>query len=134
MTPGRSLDGSSDRKAGAKCVRRLTEREVVITVCVFKRYGRSKGGDLVAPIVKTRIVRIGNSQGIRIPKILLEQTSLGEEIELEVREGEIIVRAAQRVRNGWEAAFKAMSERGDDELLDGEVSLSDTWDEEEWEW
>ena len=88
----------------------------------------------MATVVKTRIVKIGNSQGIRIPKLLLEQSDLGEEVELALEEGQIIVRPVQPVRHRWEEVFKAMSERGDDDLLDGEALFSTTWDEEEWEW
>jgi prevent-host-death family protein len=43
--------------------------------------------------MKVRIVRIGNSQGIRIPKLLLEQTGLRDEVELEVRAGSLVLRA-----------------------------------------
>lgn len=85
-------------------------------------------------VVKTRIVKIGNSQGIRIPKLLLEQSNLGEEVELELQQDQIVVRPVRLVRHRWEEAFRAMSERGDDELLDGEVLVSTAWDEEEWEW
>ena len=84
--------------------------------------------------IKTRIIKIGNSQGVRIPRILLEQTNLGEEIELEAQPDRIIIRPAHRTRHRWEEAFKAMAEEGDDELLDGDVTLSTAWDEEEWEW
>ena len=82
---------------------------------------------------KTRIVRIGNSQGIRIPKSILEQSRIGEEVELEVREEELIIRPARRARSGWDEAFRAMADQGDDALLDGDHALS-SWDEEEWEW
>lgn len=84
--------------------------------------------------MKARIVRIGNSQGIRIPKPLLEQSGLGEEVELEVQHQQIIIRAANRPRAGWEAAFREMAERGDDALLDPESVALSQWDEEEWEW
>jgi antitoxin MazE len=93
-----------------------------------------KGGAAMSTVVKTRIVKIGNSQGIRIPKLLLEQTSLGDEVELELLQGQIVVRPAYHVRHRWEEAFKAMAERRDDELLDGDVLTSITWDEEGWEW
>ena len=83
--------------------------------------------------MKARIVRIGNSQGIRIPKPLLEQSGLGEEVELEVRSDEIVIRAASRARSGWEDAFEAMASRGDDVLLDSDLTPTD-WDEQEWEW
>jgi antitoxin MazE len=84
--------------------------------------------------MKARIVRIGNSQGIRIPKPLLEQSGLEDEVELEVERGRIIIRAAARPRAGWEVAFRSMAEHGDDALLDAEVASTTTWDEEEWEW
>lgn len=88
----------------------------------------------MSTIVKAHIVKIGNSQGIRIPKFLLEQTNLGEEVELELQQGQIVIRPAYRVRHGWEEAFKAMAEQNDDELLDGDDLVSTAWDEEEWEW
>ena len=87
----------------------------------------------MATIIKTRIVKIGNSQGVRIPKLLLDQTDLQGDIELEVEEGRIIIRASHSVRDGWDAQFKQMAELGDDQLLDEDV-IASTWDEEEWEW
>lgn len=87
----------------------------------------------MATVIKTRIVKIGNSQGVRIPKILLDQTNLGKEVELEVEQGRIVIRASHPLREGWEEQFKLMAEVGDDQLLDGEINTT-TWDEEEWEW
>lgn len=82
--------------------------------------------------MKARIIRIGNSQGIRIPKPLLEQTGLTGDVELEVRADEIVIRPARTVRAGWGAAFQRMAEAGDHELLE---ELTETeWDREEWEW
>jgi antitoxin MazE len=88
---------------------------------------------LMSTVIKTRIVRIGNSQGVRIPKILLDQTNLGEEVELEVEQGRIVIRSSHPVREGWEEQFRVMAEVGDDKVLDREINTS-TWDEEEWEW
>ena len=85
-------------------------------------------------VVKTRIIKIGNSQGIRIPKLLLDQTDLGKEVELELRGDQIVVRSAYRARHNWEDQFKAMAQQGDDKLLDGDVIIFTAWDEEEWEW
>ena len=83
----------------------------------------------------TRIVKIGNSQGIRIPKILLEQSGVTDEVELEVKKGRLIIRAKKSVRQGWESAFRAMAENTDDRLLDKEYILDQSsWDAEEWEW
>lgn len=85
-------------------------------------------------VVRTRIVKIGNSQGVRIPKFLLEQTALRDEVELELQSGQIIIRSPHQPRRDWDAAFAEMSRRGDDALLDGDALLSTDWDEEEWEW
>ena len=68
--------------------------------------------------MRTRIVRIGNSQGIRIPKPLLEQTGLHGEVEIRVERDALIIRATRSPRAGWAAAFREMSSRGDDALLD----------------
>jgi antitoxin MazE len=82
--------------------------------------------------MKAKIIRIGNSQGIRIPKPLLEQTGLSEDVELVVRADEIVIRSAKAPRADWAAAFERMAEAGDDELLEDLVETE--WDKEEWEW
>lgn len=83
--------------------------------------------------MRARIIQIGNSQGIRIPKPLLERSGLSGEVELEVSDNQIIIRAPKNPRAGWDEAFREMHARGDDELLDGDHSTS-SWDEEEWVW
>ena len=83
--------------------------------------------------MRTRIVKIGNSQGIRIPKPLLEQTGLNGEVEIQVRDGTLVIARAGNSRSGWAEAFQAMADRGDDLLLD-DVPTASTWDEDEWEW
>jgi antitoxin MazE len=83
--------------------------------------------------MKARIVRIGNSRGIRIPKPLLEQTGLDDEVEIEVRDGSLVISRVDSPRGGWSEAFRAMAERGDDALLDDGPTTS-RFDEDEWEW
>jgi antitoxin MazE len=82
--------------------------------------------------MKTRIVRIGNSQGIRIPKLLLERSNLPEEVELVAEDEQIIIRSARQPRAGWADAFRLMAEHGDDKLLDAPAATR--WDEDEWQW
>jgi antitoxin MazE len=82
--------------------------------------------------IRTRITKIGNSQGIRIPKLLLEQSGIHSEVEIEVQGDRLIVRKASGVRCGWDEAFAKMSKQQDDALLD-EGSTTD-WDQTEWEW
>jgi len=84
--------------------------------------------------MRASIVRIGNSQGIRIPKVVLEQTRLHGEVELEVKDKKIIISPAKKPRQDWDRQFKLMAERGDDKLIDSEVVSLTSFDEEEWEW
>ena len=83
-------------------------------------------------IAKTRIVRIGNSRGIRVPKGLLEQAQLPDEVELQAEHGRLVVRAARGPRAGWAAAAKAMHARGDDQLLDAHAPTR--FDDKDWQW
>jgi antitoxin MazE len=84
--------------------------------------------------VKAHLIRIGNSQGVRIPKPLLEQTGLRDEVEIEVQADCLLIRAVGSPRAGWDEAFAAMARQGDDALLDGNELVTTRWDEEEWEW
>ena len=78
------------------------------------------------------VVQIGNSKGIRIPKAILEQCNIHDQIELEVENGKIILEPVHdSPRKGWDEAFREMAENNDDHLLifDG-VDI----DMEDWEW
>ena len=88
----------------------------------------------MATVIRTRLVKIGNSQGIRIPKVLLQQLRLTDTIELEVQDDQLIVRASSSPRAGWAAQFKQMAAAGDDQLLDDDLIHLSVWDDEEWEW
>ena len=82
--------------------------------------------------MKTRLVRIGNSRGIRLPKPLIAQAGLTEEVELHVRDGAIVIERASTPRAGWAQAAKEMYEREEDLLI--APSASTRFEEEEWEW
>jgi antitoxin MazE len=68
--------------------------------------------------MKTRIIRIGNSRSVRIPKPLLEQAGLEDEVQLRVTEAGIVIEGVSRQGDGWAAAAAKLRERGDDGLLD----------------
>ena len=84
--------------------------------------------------MRARVVKIGNSQGIRIPKPLLEQTGIMDDVELEVEKNQIIIRPVSNPRSDWEDAFRSMSDIGDDTLIVGDENISHSWDQEEWQW
>ena len=83
-------------------------------------------------VMKTRIVRIGNSRGIRVPKVLLDHAALPDDVELLAEHGRLIVRAAQGPRAGWADAAKAMRERGEDSLMDAPTPTR--FDDKDWKW
>ncbi len=82
--------------------------------------------------MKTRLVRIGNSRGVRIPKPLIEQAGLTDEVEMDVRDGAIVIQPAATLRSGWADAAKRMRQQDDDLLLDPPTPTN--FDEGEWEW
>ena len=82
--------------------------------------------------MKTKIVRIGNSRGVRIPKPLLEEAGLEEQVQLRVVDGGIMIESERAPRAGWADAAALAKERGDNTLLDEAVSTR--FDEAEWEW
>ncbi len=82
--------------------------------------------------MKTKIVRIGNSRGVRIPKPLLEQAGLENEVRLRLVEGGIVIEAVGPAREGWADAARALYEREGDGLLDEVTPTS--FDRTEWEW
>ena len=80
---------------------------------------------------RKRLIRIGNSQGFRIPKPLLEQCGIEGPVEIHAQEGQLVIEPVRQLREGWAGAFAD----GDDENLWGEAPASlSSWDEEEWEW
>ena len=86
-------------------------------------------------IVKTSIIKIGNSDVIYIPPRILKQLGISQEVELEISSGFLIIRPInapkKTVRQGWQEQFQLMTEHGDDRLLDDTVTLTD-WDDTEW--
>jgi len=82
--------------------------------------------------IRTRITKIGNSQGIRIPRLLLEQSGIGDEVEIEIQDNCLIIRAVSQSRIGWDQAFATMATQGDDRLLDDAPST--LWETLEWDW
>ncbi len=80
--------------------------------------------------MKTRIVRIGNSQGVRIPKLLLEQAGLPEEVDVSAEPGSIIITPATAPRATW-ADAAAARDRDEDQL---DAPTPTRFDKTEWTW
>ena len=83
-------------------------------------------------VLKARVVKIGNSRGVRIPKVWLAQLAWGEDVEMAVQSDQIVIRAGCRPRQNWDGQFERMAASGDDHLLD--ESSATRWDKDEWQW
>lgn len=82
--------------------------------------------------MRTHVIPIGNSKGIRIPRALLELCHIRNAVDLNVQGEVISIRPIRRrPRVGWEEAFQKMHENRDDQLLIGDAIDLDF---EQWEW
>jgi antitoxin MazE len=81
--------------------------------------------------MKTKLVPIGNSRGVRLPKPLIEEARLEDEVDISVRGNTIVISAARTPREGWaEAAEKLHAEGGDSILIE---SVQNEFDKD-WDW
>lgn len=83
--------------------------------------------------IQLDLVKIGNSQGIRIPRWLVEKYGFAGKVNLHLGKNDVVISPTNKVRKNWAAAFKKMAEKNDDILLE-EDPLNNDWDEEEWQW
>jgi len=83
--------------------------------------------------MKTKLVRIGNSRGLRIPRLLIEQCGLDKTVELRVENDCLVISSERRMRQGWDNAFRVASASLDDELPVEKVA-SNQFDRKEWQW
>jgi antitoxin MazE len=82
--------------------------------------------------MKTHIISIGNSRGIRIPKAILEQCRIEKDVELELEDDKIIIKPLRKTpRKNWAQSFQKMKSQQDDKLLiDDRLDLG----EKDWDW
>lgn len=83
--------------------------------------------------MKSMMIKIGNSQGMRFPKSVIEQCGFTGELELSVKGETLMVRAKRKPREGWAEDAVACAAAGDDELLLPDA-LANEFDEKEWKW
>ena len=82
--------------------------------------------------MKAKLIPIGNSRGIRLPKPLIQVAGLKKEVDINIRNGEIVIRPIEKARSGWGEAAKRLHDQKDDALLDKNNSTH--FDETEWKW
>jgi antitoxin MazE len=78
----------------------------------------------------TTLVRIGNSQGVRIPKAIIEQAHLSDkELEFKVLDEGLLIQPIKKPRQGWRQQFESKTDNLDKDWLNAPLST-----DEEWEW
>ncbi len=82
--------------------------------------------------MRAKLVRIGNSRGVRLPKPLILEAGLGEDVDLDVQDGTIVIRPLRTRRSGWEESARFLHERGGDASLD--TAFPTRFDRGEWRW
>lgn len=84
-----------------------------------------------AAALELKVVPIGNSRGVRLPKTILDKYAIRDVVVVEEREEGILLRSKKDKRLSWEETFKAMAEEREDwSDLDG--TLNDGLDKEPW--
>jgi antitoxin MazE len=81
--------------------------------------------------MKTRLVRIGNSRGLRLAKPLIEQLGFEDEVEMRTEGGALVIRPVRSARAGWAEAAAQLTAAGEGGLDQG---FATRFDAEEWEW
>ena len=73
----------------------------------------------------TQLIKIGNSQGIRLPKVIIQQLGLTRELDLEIRDNELVIKNASTARNNWAQAAAQCHAEGEDLLDDWDATAAD---------
>jgi antitoxin MazE len=90
--------------------------------------------DKFSRIIKSKIVRIGNSQGVRIPHFLLQQLHLANEVEMSIQDDQLVIRAARKPRQDWEDWFSRVLPAEEDSSGEEKPPQLSDWDGTEWTW
>ena len=78
--------------------------------------------------MKTSIIQIGNSKGLRLSKTILERYNIKDTVELILEKGRIILKPIDQPRKGWDEAFSKMHRNNDDQLLIDDVFNDEDFD------
>jgi antitoxin MazE len=87
-------------------------------------------------LIRTRdikLVPIGNSKGIRIPKALLQKYNLDNSLLLEETDNGLLLRKKEDSKLSWEDTYKAMAEEKED-WEDVDTTLQDGLEDEDFDY
>ena len=79
--------------------------------------------------METSIIKIGNSKGLRLSKVILEKYNIEDKVELILEKGQIILKPVLSTKKNQENEFRKMNENGDDKLLINDVFEDENFEE-----
>lgn len=83
----------------------------------------------------TTLIRIGNSQGVRIPKAIIEQARLNDkELEFKIIDDGLLIQPLKKPRQGWKKQFEKVQLVNNSNEIDKEWLDAPLVEDEEWEW
>ena len=83
----------------------------------------------------THLIKIGNSQGIRIPKAIIEQSDFeGKELKLQLVSNGILITPRKKVRDGWKESIDKILISHEEEQIDHEWLDAKLTTDEELKW
>jgi antitoxin MazE len=85
--------------------------------------------------IKTKVVQIGNSEGFRVPKNILNELLLckGDDVEMSIEDGKLVITPLNNPRAGWDNSAIRLAENKEDYLI-LDNSIQNDFDGDEWEW
>jgi antitoxin MazE len=80
--------------------------------------------------MKSNLIKIGNSKGVRINSSIIKECELDNEVEIQVVNKKIIITAVKEPRTGWNKSFENMHKNNEDILL---INNGNAFDKD-WKW
>lgn len=83
--------------------------------------------DKSSRIREIKLIPIGNSRGIRLPKALLDKYGWSDRLTLEEMEESVVLRGKDAHKQSWEETYRAMAAESED-WSDFDVTIADGLD------
>ncbi len=80
--------------------------------------------------MKSNLIKIGNSKGVRITSSIIKECDFGNEVEIKVVGKKVIIEAIKEPRSNWQNSFEKMHENKEDILISENSNDFD----KDWEW
>jgi len=87
----------------------------------------------ISLIMRAKIIKIGNSQGLRIPKSFIEECNIQKTVAIKVHKNSLVITPCNEIRKDWDKKF-SISKDDDDQSLSILLNSPNSFDKEGWKW